>query len=199
MDSEHKKKGFPLVKWMKIVLPKSRGGWGIKNLNLFCKALAAKSLWRLVENLDTLWGRIMREKYCPNASIEEWFHQPTKTHKGGSLCWKAFVEAFPLVGNWVTWQVGDGRRIRIVQDPWVGSGDNFRLPITLFSQLKEKEISTLVDARSYTDRNQRATVWKTTQEMELAENDAPVWNSYINQLKTNFIHLDEEKNKLNWT
>ena len=35
--------------------------------------------------------------------------------------------------------------------------------------------------------------------MELAENDAPVWSSYINQLRTNFIHLDKEKNKLNWT
>ena len=140
----------------------------------------------------------MRENDCPNASIEEWFHQPTKTHKGGSLCWKAFVEAFPLVGNWVAWQVGDGRRIRIGQDPWVGSGDNFRFLVTLISQLKEKGISTLADASSYTDRNQRGTVWKTSQEVELTKNDAPVWNSYINQLRTNFVHLDKEKDKLNW-
>ena len=65
-----KKEGIPLVKWPKIVLPKSRGGWGIKNLDLFCKALAAKSLWRLVENPDMLWGRTLREKYFPNASIK---------------------------------------------------------------------------------------------------------------------------------
>ena len=61
--------GIPLVKWTKLVLPKSKGGWGIKNLDLFYKALAAKSLWRLVENPNTLWGRTLREKYCPNASI----------------------------------------------------------------------------------------------------------------------------------
>ena len=108
-----KAEGIPLVKWKKIVLPKSRAGWGIKNPDLFCKAMAAKSLWRMVENPDTLWGRTMREKYCPNTSIEEWFKKPTKFHTGGSMCWKAFVVAFPLVGNWVAWQAGDGRRIRI--------------------------------------------------------------------------------------
>ena len=81
-----KKEGIPLVKWMKLVLQKSRGGWGIKNPDLFCKALATKSLWRMVENHDSLWGRTLRENYCPNASIEDWFRLPTKTHKGGSLC-----------------------------------------------------------------------------------------------------------------
>ena len=100
-----------MVKWKKLVLPKSRGGWGIKNLDLFCKALVAKSFWRLVENPDTLWGRTMRKKYSPNDSIEEWFRQPTKSHKGGSMCWKAFVVAFPLVGNWVSWHIGDDRKI----------------------------------------------------------------------------------------
>ena len=60
-----KAEGIPLVKWTTIVLPKSKGGWGIKNPDLFCKALAAKCLWRMVENLDSLWGRTMRVKYCP--------------------------------------------------------------------------------------------------------------------------------------
>ena len=91
------------------------------------------------------------------------------------------------------------RRIRIGQDPWIGSGDKFKLPATLISHLKEKGISSLEDASSYTDRNQRGIVWKSVQELELAENDASVWNSYINQLKANFIHLNEEKDKLKWT
>ena len=56
MDNKLKKEGIPMVKWTRLVLPKSRGGWGIKNLDLFCKELVAKSLWRLVENPETLWG-----------------------------------------------------------------------------------------------------------------------------------------------
>ena len=67
------------------------------------------------------------------------------------MCWKEFVEAFPLVGNWVAWKVGDGGRIRIGQDPWVGSGDNYRLPDNLVSLLKDKGITLLAYASSYID------------------------------------------------
>jgi hypothetical protein len=30
-----------------LVVPKENGGWGLKNLFLFSKALAAKNVWRL--------------------------------------------------------------------------------------------------------------------------------------------------------
>ena len=40
-----------------------------------------------------------------------------------SMCWKAFVVAFPLVGNWVSQHIGDERRIIIGHDPWVGLGE----------------------------------------------------------------------------
>ena len=105
------------MKWTTVVLPKSKGDWEIKNPDLFCKALAAKYLWRMVENLGSLWRKTMRVKYCPNFSIKEWFKKLVKTHKGGSTCWKAFVVAFPLVGNWVAWKIGDGNSTKIGQDP----------------------------------------------------------------------------------
>ena len=34
---------LPWVKWDQIARPKSMGGWGIKNINLFAKALATKA------------------------------------------------------------------------------------------------------------------------------------------------------------
>ena len=70
------------MKWTTIVLPKSKGGWGIKNPDLFFKDLTAKYFWRMVENPESLWGKEMRVKYCPNSLIEEWFRKPVKSHKG---------------------------------------------------------------------------------------------------------------------
>ena len=63
--------GIPLVKWINIAQPKEIGGWGIKNLPLFTKALEAKSLWRLIQNMDSLWGKVVCSKYCSNMEITD--------------------------------------------------------------------------------------------------------------------------------
>ena len=42
--------GIPLVKLTTLVLPKSRGCWGIKNLELLCRSLDSKYLWRIEKN-----------------------------------------------------------------------------------------------------------------------------------------------------
>lgn len=39
---------FAWVKWDSIAKPKKWGGWGIKRLDLFSKALAAKLCWQLI-------------------------------------------------------------------------------------------------------------------------------------------------------
>ena len=58
-----------LAKWQVLASPKDLGGWGIKNPFLFCQSLAAKTLWRLIKNRDSLWGKVLISKYCPNGSI----------------------------------------------------------------------------------------------------------------------------------
>ena len=91
--------GISLVKWRVIALPKELGGWGVKNMELFCKSLAAKNLWRLFKNLGSLRGRIILSKYFSGLSLTDWIRSPVKTHKNGSIGWKAMILAYPLVGN----------------------------------------------------------------------------------------------------
>jgi hypothetical protein len=38
----------PWVRWKRIAVPKALGGWGLKNIHVFSKALAAKGGWRLL-------------------------------------------------------------------------------------------------------------------------------------------------------
>jgi len=42
---------MPWVSWRRIALPKSLGGWGLKNIFVFSKALAGKVAWRLISNI----------------------------------------------------------------------------------------------------------------------------------------------------
>jgi hypothetical protein len=88
-----------LVKWSKIARPKDYGGWGIHNLFWFSKALASKSLWRLLSN-KMLWGRVLTSKYLAGKTIEEWFRCPRKSVSVISNGWKAMADAFPLFGFW---------------------------------------------------------------------------------------------------
>jgi len=39
---------LPWVKWAPLVVPKTLGGWGVKNIFLFSKALDEKLVWRLI-------------------------------------------------------------------------------------------------------------------------------------------------------
>eukprot|EP00253_Pinus_taeda_P006554 PITA_06554 len=58
----HTRKKFAWVKWVTIARPKRWGGWGIKNLDLFAKALVAKLGWNLLTT-DSLWSRVSQRKY----------------------------------------------------------------------------------------------------------------------------------------
>jgi hypothetical protein len=135
--------GPPLVKWNSIDAPKEMGGWGLKNLRLFSRALAGRNLWCLTLG-NTLWVRVMNSKYFPTLSISDWFREPLKSPKG-SIVWKALVQAFPLVGNWTVCCIGNGEKVRLGEDPWLGAGNNYKLSQPLLLFLKDKNIRFLSD------------------------------------------------------
>ena len=101
--------GIPLVKWKTSARPKELGGWGIKNLELFCKSLEEKIVWRFFQISESLWGRVILSKYCSRSILIDWIRNPDKTFKNGSIGWKTMILAYPLVGNWIAWKIGDGR------------------------------------------------------------------------------------------
>jgi hypothetical protein len=51
-----------LCNWERISLPKSFGGWGIRNIFDFSKSLAANTLWRILMG-DGIWHRVVIDKY----------------------------------------------------------------------------------------------------------------------------------------
>jgi len=65
---------FAWVKWDTVVKPKHWGGWGIKRLDLFSNALAAKLGWQLLTS-DSLWTRVVQVKYIKSLHLMDWFRQ----------------------------------------------------------------------------------------------------------------------------
>ena len=77
------------------------------------------------------------EKYCLDNNILEWIRTTEKTFKNGSIGWK----------------IGDGKKVRIREDPWMGVGENYKLSMHLIQSLKTYRIFTIVDA--YKDLHMR--------------------------------------------
>ena len=46
------------------------------------------------------------------------------------------VLAFPLVGKWTAWRIGNGKNLRMGEDPWARAGEEYKLPESILTQLK---------------------------------------------------------------
>jgi hypothetical protein len=120
------KEGIHLIRWDKLAKPKKLGGWGIKNIFTFGKALAAKSLWRCLM-VPGLWHEVIVKKYLRKKSVVAWLRQGNKKWTGGSNIWRALTSSLSIINDWLAWKPGDGRDVRIGIDPLVG-GYNLCLP-----------------------------------------------------------------------
>jgi len=63
------KKRVHLISWKKLAKPKKVGGWGVKNIFIFGKALATKILWRGLM-VSGLWHEVILKKYLRKKSVE---------------------------------------------------------------------------------------------------------------------------------
>jgi hypothetical protein len=68
----------PWEKWDRLARPKALGGWGLKNIFLFSKALAEKTGWHLI-SVTNLWSLVVTQKYILPDTVEDWIRSPNKS------------------------------------------------------------------------------------------------------------------------
>ena len=102
------------VRWDFITRPKEFGGLGILDIEIQNKALLAKWLWRLHDETEALWVKIIRQKYAVSC-IDNIFVSSSRHY---SLVWKDISQvilandAFNVILlNCISFEVGDGHRI----------------------------------------------------------------------------------------
>jgi hypothetical protein len=127
---------MPWVKWEVLAVPKILGGWGLNNIHLFSKALAAKFSRRLI-SIESLWKKLVYHKYIFPDSIEEWIRRPIKELLNCSVIWKSLTKYFSVVGEGLAWQVGNGTRVIIHLYPLMDSGRSHLLPQELINNLNQ--------------------------------------------------------------
>ena len=102
-------------------MPKDMGGWGIKNINLFAKALTAKAGWRILKT-NIRWSKVVYHKYISPVPLWDWIRNLTNIPTGsGSIIWKEIGNDFTLIRNGLSSQVGNETNLSIRDDPWPNS------------------------------------------------------------------------------
>ena len=98
------------------------------------------------------------------------------------------VLAFPLIGMWIAWEIGNGKSIGL--DPWAGAGEDYRLPQLVQNKLGEQRCYKIADAQvqilDYTGR----TRWKEANEFQLEGEEAECWKYYIKMMESNCVCMD---------
>ena len=110
------------------------------------------------------------------------------------------VSAFPYIGPWLAWIIGNGKLVHIGLDPWAGAGVNYKLSENLRSFLAEKRIYTIVDAAVAMPQTLGSIGWRNANLLEMPQPIIAEWNSFISLLVSNFIHLNMDiDDKLVWS
>jgi len=133
---------MPWVWWERISLPKSFGGWALKNIFNFTKVLAAKVVWRLIAT-NSLWTDVVWHKYIAPISIIDWFKNSVRQASGVSVIWKVILKSMEVIRQGLAWKLDNGLQLHIGLDPQPGSENTHTLPQNLSESLAQENIHSL--------------------------------------------------------
>jgi hypothetical protein len=187
----------PWVRWKRIIVPKALGGWGLKNIHVFSKALVAKGGWRLLTT-NNLWTKVVIRKYIEPDSVESWIRRAHKYLKGVLVIWKAIIKSFSVIGEGLVWKIGNGHRVRLGADPWMGSEGNHLLSDHLTLLLRIKGFDTLNKLVDPDTTNFWTQGWKLATDLDLNDADTTEMERYITVLKTTQVRLRDQEDELVW-
>ena len=119
--SSLEKRKLHLVGWNKIIKSKEEGGLGIQEAKAKNIALLAKLNWRLYQEKESLWARVILQKYCSSSRRNS--KDPDKLPC--SPCWSAIKKGFPIFEKGVCWSASKNSKLNFWGDKWI-KGNSLR-------------------------------------------------------------------------
>ncbi|KAB2605733.1 hypothetical protein D8674_005450 [Pyrus ussuriensis x Pyrus communis] len=95
-------------------LRKSKGGIGFRTLGDFNLALLTKQSWWLIQEPQSLWAHVLKDRYFPHSSFIE-----AKLRGRFSWIWLSLLDGRDIILKGVHWQDLSGRSIRLWRDVWI--------------------------------------------------------------------------------
>jgi hypothetical protein len=108
------KRGIHWQSWEKMSVPKSNGGMGFRDLELFNDAMLDKQAWRLLENPNSLCARVLKGRYYPDVTI---FYAGCP--RSASPVWRPIIIGREVLKHGLVRRVGNGMTTEVWHDNWI--------------------------------------------------------------------------------
>jgi hypothetical protein len=133
-------KGLNWMKWLRLGQSKLDGGLGYRHMEVFNLSLLAKQGWRLIQDPNSLVGRIMKDKYFSRGS----FLSATLGYNP-SFAWHSILKARLVLENRLIRRVRNGEKIRIWGDKWLPNSSDFMVHSLPNGLNNEDKVCLLID------------------------------------------------------
>ena len=129
--------------------PKSMGGLGFKDIELFNLALLARQAWRVLQEPESLSARVLKSVYFPNTSILE---ATLGAHP--SQIWRSIIEGRDTLKQGLIKRISNGETTRIWTENWLPRDEMLR-PYGCLTPTPPMFVSELIDPTTATWNMQR--------------------------------------------
>ena len=102
-----------LINWDRISQPKRMGGLGIKKFKTMNQAMLNKQYWRLCQNHNSLLAKIVKARYFPNSSSQDYRAKPRHC-----WTWRNIIKVDHPFLREGKWRVGNGYNIPLNHKDW---------------------------------------------------------------------------------
>ena len=104
-----------LVSWKVVSGEIAQGGLGIRSMRQLNSAYLMKLGWRLQTEPDTIWARLIQEKYIRGRDL----FNLEKLSGSGSNAWRGIKEMLPVTHKGMGMAIGDGRYTKFWLHRWL--------------------------------------------------------------------------------
>lgn len=187
-------KKIHLASWESLSIPKSWGGWAIKDFKHFNTTLCAKSMWRALNHIG-LWGLVIKSKYMCKLPMDIWLWRAISKPGSISQIWRSLLSSLHIIVPDLCWQVGHGNQIFLGRDPILGIPDS-ELSQALLAKLHEKKLYLL--KHIFLQLESSVSGWMSSADLILSRGLAAEWDLFIEQLLLTGISLQYAPNRMIW-
>lgn len=114
MDVHNQYKGWTPVAWNTVTSQRIDGGLGVRNVETQNKADFTHLAWRFLNSPNTLWSRILRQKYLCHRDLHD-----VEVGSQDSNLWQRILRQRATILDHQRWVVGNGIKIMALDDDWV--------------------------------------------------------------------------------